>query len=584
MPNTSPSLRLILGGSFGLLILLLVTLLSFTMQNIASRQLERDAQTLLLIVARDMVERLDRDIMERSREISVATSTSSPLSDPQLSPDYLQFSIESLRDAHPSYSWIGMTNAQGDIIASTGGIAEGENVAHQAWFQQGSVAPFVQDGRQTIPIAELDKIFTDNNATYFVVYAAPVLNKDGELTGVLGAILNWRWIHDLSIVGQQALSDEWAIEMFITTQHSELLASPTAWGEQSFDLADLTHQTNAESVEVITWPDGNQYLTAISPIHPGEHYASLDWLVVVRQPVNAAYGTAQNIQWTIVAIGGVYALVFAAVVWFMTNRLTSQLQSISNAADRIRQGETHVDIPVLTGSAEVATLSASLNQLIQELTTATMAERNRIARDLHDSVTQTLFSASMLADVLPRLWQMNPTQGAAKLEELRRAVRGAHAEMRTLLLELRPVALIETEMDRLLRQVADAASGRSGLVINWKIEGNCTFPPDVKVAFYRIIQEALSNAIKHAQASQVEILLRCDESRTELTIVDDGRGFDPATVSGDHFGLGIMRERVNAVGGELIVISEAETGTSIKVVWLNRHTNKHTNRHPSTQT
>jgi signal transduction histidine kinase len=294
-------------------------------------------------------------------------------------------------------------------------------------------------------------------------------------------------------------------------------------------------------------------------------------LVVIRQPLSTAYATAQRIQWLIVAVGAFYALVFTIVVWFLANRLTRQLQSITNAANRIRHGETNVVIPPLTSSAEVTTLAASLNQLIEELTTATMTERNRIARDLHDSVTQSLFSASMLADVLPRLYETNPERGKAKLEELRRAVRGALAEMRTLLLELRPMAIIDTEMDRLLRQLADATNGRSGVAVNWKVEGSCELPPDVKVAFYRTVQEALSNVVKHADASQVDILLRCDGQRLELTIDDDGSGFELTEVTGDHLGLGIMRERIDAIGGELTVHSQPNHGTKIEVVWQNGH-------------
>ena len=198
---------------------------------------------------------------------------------------------------------------------------------------------------------------------------------------------------------------------------------------------------------------------------------------------------------------------------------------------------------------------------------ATMAERNRIARDLHDSVTQTLFSATLLADALPRVWESNPERGKSRLEELRRTVHGALAEMRTLLLELRPSALMDTEMERLLRHLADATSVRSGVAVSWQIEGICSLPPDVKVAFYRTVQESLSNVVKHADASQVDVRLRCTKRQSVLTIRDDGCGFSPANVTGDHFGLAMMRERIHAVGGALHIQSQSDHGTEIQVVW-----------------
>jgi signal transduction histidine kinase len=568
MTKTPPSLKLILGGVFGLLVLILVTLLSLTVEYIASRQIEQEAQTLLVILARGTVDRLARDLSERSREINVATKTIRVLQDPQASQTEIRIALEALQQTHPNYSWIGFADVDGRVVAATHGVGEGNDVALQWWFMRGRATPFVQDGRNSSLIASLG-----GESQYFVVFSAPVFTNNGEFMGVLAAILNWEWIQDLSTVGLQAVDDGRAIDMFVVTQHSELLSSPSGWSNRQIDMTRLTDSFNEESIDVRKWPDGNQYLTVASPIRASANYttmfSSLGWLVVVRQPVQEAYSTAQRIRWLIVAIGGTYALVFTVVVWLLANRLTHQLQSITSAANRIRLGEDHVVIPLYASNAEVATLSASLNQLIEELTTATMAERNRIARELHDSVTQTLFSASMLADVLPRLWENDPERGKAKLEELRRAVRGALAEMRTLLLELRPAALIDTEMERLLRQLADATSGRSGVEVNWKLEGTCTLPPDVKVAFYRTVQEALSNVVKHADASQVDILLRCDGGRTELTIRDDGSGFDPADVSGDHFGLGIMRERIHAIAGELNITSQPNHGTTIQVLWAN---------------
>ena len=136
---------------------------------------------------------------------------------------------------------------------------------------------------------------------------------------------------------------------------------------------------------------------------------------------------------------------------------------------------------------------------------AIVAERNRIARDLHDSVTQTLFTATLVSDVIPKLVQRDPEEGARQLEELRKLTRGALAEMRTLLLELRPATLIEVGSEELLRQLTEAARGRARIPIDLSVEIGNPLPPDVKVAFYYIAQEALNNVIKHARARHVEV-------------------------------------------------------------------------------
>jgi signal transduction histidine kinase len=213
----------------------------------------------------------------------------------------------------------------------------------------------------------------------------------------------------------------------------------------------------------------------------------------------------------------------------------------------------------------IAVENARLYEQAEE--TAVAAERNRLARDLHDAVTQTLFSAGLIADVLPRLWDRSPDEARRRLEELRELTRGALAEMRTLLVELRPAALDEVPLMDLLRQLGEATTGRVRVPVTLEVEGECRLPPDVKVVLYRIAQEALNNVGKHANASQVLVRLRCAEGRAELLVRDDGQGFDPSEISPDHLGLAIMRERALAVGVELSIESGIGHGTEIRTAW-----------------
>ena len=197
---------------------------------------------------------------------------------------------------------------------------------------------------------------------------------------------------------------------------------------------------------------------------------------------------------------------------------------------------------------------------------AVTAERTRLARDLHDAVTQTLFSTTLIADVLPDIWAMNPDEGKRRLEEVRQLTRGALAEMRTLLVELRPNALVEVPLPTLLRQLTEALIGRSRISIQLSVEGERKLPADVQVGLYRLAQEALNNVVKHAKASQAVVTLRLGET-VRLTVADNGVGFDPSTVTADHLGLKIMRERAEAIGAKLSIYSEIGEGSQISVIW-----------------
>lgn len=224
----------------------------------------------------------------------------------------------------------------------------------------------------------------------------------------------------------------------------------------------------------------------------------------------------------------------------------------------------------LAQRAALAIDNAQLHE--QARTLAIVEERNRLARDLHDAVTQTLFSASLIAEVLPKLWKKDQDEGHKLLGELRQLNRGALAEMRTLLLELRPTALLETDLKALLQQLGEAITGREGIPVHVNAISTCDLPEDVHIALYRIAQEALNNITKHARASQVMLTLHCQLSAenvcsAKLQISDDGCGFEPRQISADHLGLKILEERTQAIGAALDLETHLGQGTQITVVW-----------------
>jgi nitrate/nitrite-specific signal transduction histidine kinase len=199
--------------------------------------------------------------------------------------------------------------------------------------------------------------------------------------------------------------------------------------------------------------------------------------------------------------------------------------------------------------------------------TAIAAERNRLARELHDAVTQTLFSANLIADVIPRIWRRDPEEGLQNLEELRQLTRGALAEMRTLLLEMRPESLERSDIKSLLTQLADAFNGRVRVPVSLAIRGDCELTHEVKLVFYRIAQEALNNIAKHSGARQVELILECQPGQMNLTIQDDGLGFELDSIPPDHMGISIMRERASSIGACLQVESQVGQGSTVRLDW-----------------
>ena len=198
---------------------------------------------------------------------------------------------------------------------------------------------------------------------------------------------------------------------------------------------------------------------------------------------------------------------------------------------------------------------------------AVTADRTRLARDLHDAVTQTLFSASLTAEVLPDLWDMDVEEAKKSTEELRQLTRGALAEMRTLLLELRPATLTQTRLNDLIKQLCEAFIGRSRLPIELAVEGEGQLPPEVQIAFYRIAQESLNNVFKYARATRVNVKLFLSPASVHMETSDNGVGFDMTTVKPTSLGMRIMRERADAIGADLRISSCPGAGTCVEVTW-----------------
>jgi len=226
----------------------------------------------------------------------------------------------------------------------------------------------------------------------------------------------------------------------------------------------------------------------------------------------------------------------------------------------------HADLALsVANQAAITMINAELYGHAQAL--AVLEERQRLARNLHDAVNQSLFSAGLIAEVLPRLWDRDQDLARQSLEDLRRLTRGAMAEMRALLAELRPSTLTDADLGDLLRLLGNAFTGRTNVPATITVIGEGVLPAAVQVGIYRVCQEALNNVAKHAGASNVDIHLEHEDTGIELRIRDDGQGFDPERTTSGHYGLGMMRERAEAAGAQLSIKSQPGHGTELTVRW-----------------
>lgn len=221
---------------------------------------------------------------------------------------------------------------------------------------------------------------------------------------------------------------------------------------------------------------------------------------------------------------------------------------------------------LLAAHAAIALVNARLYERSREL--SIMAERNRIARELHDAVTQKLFSLRLTADAAATLLERDPARAAAELDTVRELAAEATGELRAIVVGLRPVDLAGDGLDVALRKQADLLDRVHEASVRF-----CGVPvpgltPACQEAAYRIAQEALHNALRHGSPRHVLVTLSTEDELAVLAISDDGAGFDTGTSQGEttrRLGLASMRERAKAAGGRLAVTSAPGGGTTVRL-------------------
>jgi signal transduction histidine kinase len=271
----------------------------------------------------------------------------------------------------------------------------------------------------------------------------------------------------------------------------------------------------------------------------------------------------------LVPVGALFGL-------FSTGRLIRRIRRLALGTEAMAEGDLRSRIPVSEGD-EVGQLEHAFNTMAERLeqaikaerdaagSAARRAERTRIARELHDSISQDLFSASLVASglrkALPsetKLWRQ-ATSMEVTLERTRR-------EMRAMLMELRPVALEDAGLAAALEEMCRAYEARLGIPITARIELSDVIP-SVEHAVLRVVQEALGNAVRHGKPATIEVDVSGEGEKVNVTIRDDGTGFDLDRVAERHgMGLGLIRERIEELGGTVQVVTAPQQGTTVQVM------------------
>ena len=228
---------------------------------------------------------------------------------------------------------------------------------------------------------------------------------------------------------------------------------------------------------------------------------------------------------------------------------------------------TEQDISLALSFGDQAALSIENTRLREQLEqSAVAAERSRLARDLHDAVTQSLFAARLKTETLLQRWPLESPEARQSLEDVYRLTREACGDAHPAPGDA-PSGVGAVITRRFAATPRGGRRGRSRISVKATLTGRRSLPPDVTIALYRIAQEALNNAVRHSGARRVTLTLDQATAAVKLMVGDDGCGFDLSQVGPEQLGLTIMRERAEAVGASLQVDGHLGRGTSVTAAW-----------------
>lgn len=586
-----------LAAAIGWTMLAVVTLASLVAASLAAAEAERvaraDTERLLHQFATQVQQALAVNL--RTRLAIVQATAAQIAASGDRGSDALRRHLDAMQAQFPEFGWVGVADADGRVVAATGGILQGESVAQQPWFHAARSGPVLGDVHEAQLLEGRLPRAADGQPLRFVDAAAPVVLPSGVLSGVVGGYLGWDWIDALQRGLLATLDVRRALDLLLANEDGVVIAGPRAWLGRTLTPDDDLSEAGRYIV-------GRHAAESRSP--------DQRWSVAIRQRAEAALAPAQaaarKVFLTVMLAGLASALVAVLAVRWLTRRLAW----LSDQAVAVRRGE-RPDIGIPPGRDEVSRIGATLSDLVDHLQrekaalaqlnaeldarvaertarierladetrhAAVTRERLRLARDLHDTLAHSLMALLTQLRLLRKLKdRLSAGEFDAELARAEEAAAGGLVEARAAIAQMRHGSVRESGLAAALRDLLARFGERTGVATTFHAQGWAADLADERAeTLYRIVEEALRNVERHARASAVLVEIgdaaaaQCGSApvagpRAFLSVRDDGAGFDASAPSPGHFGMLGMHEQAELIGAELGVRSAPGQGTEVRL-------------------
>jgi len=468
------------------------------------------------------------------------------------------------------------------VLVDETGQPASEVAASPPWTQ---VAP-LSDLAGTI-MARQEPILTPPFDTAWgenvMLLGVPVHDETGMTYGVLAGPVVLQDLGLETLLSQVQVGEQGAV--YLVDSSGRILArSPADQARSSFaghTGLDVALQDDNAGATLCHAPDGERMTLAYAPVD----YGDLGWRVLIEEPWQAVIGPVLRYSQFMPLVAVLAAIVSVLALYYGIRSIVRPLQALGQQAERVAWGDFEATDTSVGGVQEIEDLRRTLDQMagriqsyqrgmhdyIAAITKGQEEERKRLARELHDDTAQALIALNQQLEMAQKLLSKNPDSAAERLVQVRTMLGQALEGVRRFSRDLRPIYLEDLGFVPALEMLTREADQRVDLSVHLTVSGSARrLPPDLELAAYRIVQEALNNVVQHANAHEVQVQVRFEAEHLVLSVQDDGHGFEApdlpdALARRGHFGLMGIQERALLYGGQLSIHSAPSEGTEVMV-------------------
>ncbi len=591
-----------LAAAIGWAAFVLVTLSALLAANLAAREAEQraraDAQALLVAFSMQIRGTLAANL--DAHRATVRATAAQIVASTDHGGDAIRRHLEAVMAQFPEFIWLGAADGRGRVAAATAGAFEGQDVTAMDWFKAGKQQPYLGMARSATSIEAAPMRHPAGSTERFVDLSAPLRQVDGRTVGVVGAYLSWSWIERLLDALVPELAPRGKLELLLADGSDTVIVGPVTWLGRKLDAASDLSERGRYLV------DRSRPLALVDPGGPA-------WTIVLRQSAEVALAPARSTRTSVFATVFLIGLLAAAAFILVARALTRRLAALATEAQAVRDGRREeLDVPegidevsrigatlaevfrhlqrekqalqALNAEldARVAERTARVEQLAEESSHAAVTrERLRMARDLHDTLAHSLMALLTQIRLARKLHhRLDFAEMDAELGRAEDVAATGLVEARRAITQMRSSGVREYGLGPSVQQALAKLEERSGVAVSFVADPElAAWAAQRAETVFRIVEEALRNIERHAQAHEVRVTLQWVPSRhpagagseaprrARVTIVDDGVGFDPAQPRPGHFGVRGMVEQASLLQAQLDLHSAPGAGTRVALTF-----------------